>query len=418
MEEINELEKNIIPDGKPNNDEKTKKMEIEFDKRGYDYADNTNANIAIFKNGLDSVYQFFLKEQKLDKEAVKTRIKTLHDKREDLEKSNIEKSSEIEKVVIQNEKYQADVEKHKEEILKLENDIVEIKKKDPPKGDETMLNVYMVGAVALLIATLMMYMATFGSALLGLEEEDTFIRSSVFSDLGDLGAGSLVLAIVVSFIPIGCGFAYTLLKKENKMAAAFSFLAVVLAVDGVIGYMLSETIYNQQYEAGFKYELWQFGMFITDLHFWAVLVINFALYYGFAWFADQFLTEKKNLQPDFVIQKEIEQVQNKIDALDGKVKELEQIINENKQKIKDFEGQIEQNKITIEKIKNLIIAYENGRIPIDASYLKSLISKYMEGYARYVSGKFKHDESKEKEIKDQIEVERDKWYKDKEESWV
>lgn len=183
-------------------------------------------------------------------------------------------------------------------------------------------------------------------------------------------------------------------------------------------YTAREVLESRMVRVGLKDEPWQFSMFITDFHFWAVLVINFALYYGFAWFADQFLTEKKNLQPDFVIQKEIEQVQNKIDALDGKVKELEQIINENKQKIKDLEGQIEQNKITIEKIKNLIIAYENGRIPIDASYLKSLISKYMEGYARYVSGKYKHDESKEKEIKDKIEEERNKWYKDKEESWV
>lgn len=42
----------------------------------------------------------------------------------------------------------------------------------------------------------------------------------------------------------------------------------------------------------------------------------------------------------------------------------------------------------------------------------------MGGYARYVSAKYKYDESKEKEIKDQIEEERNKWYKDKEESWV
>ena len=418
MEEINELEKNIIPDGKPNNDEKTKKMEIEFDKQGFEYAHNTNANISIFKNGLDSVYQFFLKEQKLDKEAVKTRIETLHKKREDIEKSNIEKSSEIEKVVIQNEKYQADVEKHKEEILKLENDIVEIKKKDPPKGDETMLNVYMVGAVALLIATLMMYMATFGSGILGLEPGSPFIRPTVFQDLLDSGIGNLILTVVVSFIPIGCGYYYTTYRKENKIGAALSFLIVVLLVDIMIGYMISKSIYINEYEEGHIYDPWEWYMFIKDPGFYTVLVINFALYYTFAECVDRFFVEKKNLQPDFVIQKEIEQVQNKIDALDGKVKELEQIINENKQKIKDLEGQIEQNKITIEKIKNLIIAYENGRIPIDASYLKSLISKYMEGYARYVSGKYKHDESKEKEIKDKIEEERNKWYKDKEESWV
>ncbi|MBF1097053.1 MAG: hypothetical protein HXL37_02010 [Riemerella sp.] len=418
MKEIDDLEKGFVPNQEHRDAEKTKQMEIEFDEKGFEYAHNTNANISIFKNGLDSVYQFFLKEQKLDKEAIKTRIKTLNDRKEDFEKSSIEKSAEIEKAVIQNEKHQEDVEKYNNEVVGLKNEILEIKKKEPKKGNETMLNVYLTGAFFLLIGTLVMYMATFGSALLGLEEGDTFIRGSVFSDLGDLGAGNLVLAIVVSLIPIGCGFAYTFLRRKSKIAQAFSFLIVVLLVDGVIGYLLSETIYNQQYNEGIKEEPWKWNMFITDFHFWAVLVINFAMYYGFSWFADQFLTEKINLEPDSIIQKEIEQVQNKMDVLNKKIEELEQNISENKQRIKTLEGDIEQNKITIEKIKNSIISYERGNIPIDTSYLKSLISKYMEGYARYVSGKYKHDEKNEKEIKNSMEEERDKWYKGKEEEWV
>ena len=130
MKEIDDLEKGFVPNQEYRDAEKTKQMEIEFDEKGFEYAHNTNANISIFKNGLDSVYQFFLKEQKLDKEAIKTRIKTLNDRKEDFEKSSIEKSAEIEKAVIQNEKHQEDVEKYNNEVVGLKNEILEIKKKE------------------------------------------------------------------------------------------------------------------------------------------------------------------------------------------------------------------------------------------------------------------------------------------------
>ncbi len=414
-----------------NGEQKKEKFESAFISKGFDFAQRTNANPEMVGKGLDDIYQFFLQGQKMDKDGIRKRIEALKYKNEELEKDNTNKLSEIDKINVENNKHTEDIERNENEIenqksesLNLENEIAEIKKRDPKKGDETMLNFYQIGAVILCIATLLMYMATFGSAQLGLEEDDTFIRGDIFADLGDLGLGSLITAVVVSFIPIGLGFAYGNMIRHKKYIPAFIFLGVVLLVDVAIGYLLSEAIYNNNYQNGLVEEPWKLSMIFTDLHFYIVLFINFGLYYGFSWFANQYFEEKEKLNPDFIVQQDILKVQNKIDAIKEKIEkikqhieELRKFINDNEQKIETLKGNINENEITIKKNREDIIGLENGTIPINRGYLQQLISKYLEGYSSFVNGKYQTDKNTAdtiiKKVKDNEEV----WFKIKEQTW-
>lgn len=367
----------------------------------------------------------------MDKDAIKKRIESLKSKNEELERENIKKQSEIDKINIENKKHsedinrhEKDIEKHKSEIIGLENNILDIQKRDPRKGDETMLNVYLMFALILGIGTFLMYMATFGSAQLGLLEGDSFIRSDIFSDLLD-DTGKLIVSAIAPLIAIGLGFAYGKLIRERKKVLAFSCLFVVLLVDIAVGYFLSEKIYNQKYSEGLVEEPWQYSMIFTDVHFYVVIILNFGMYYGFSWFANSYFEEKEKLSPDKIIEQDILKVKNlieanqeKIELIRLKIEEVRKLINDNLLKIEELKGEIKENEITILKNKELIIGFENGRIPINSSYLKQLISKYIEGYSSYVSAKYQTAKEKADHIMRQVQQNEEIWFREKQENWV
>ncbi|WOC51709.1 hypothetical protein BPO_1062 [Bergeyella porcorum] len=413
-----------------NGEQKRKEFEKEFINKGFDFAQRTSANPEMIGKGLDDIYQFFLHGQKMDKDGIRKRIEALKYKNEELEKDNTNKLSEIDKINIENNKHTEDIERNENEIenqksesLNLENEIAEIKKRDPKKGDETMLNIFLIGTLIIGLGTFVMYMATFGSAQLGLEEGDTFIRGDIFSDLLD-DTGKLIVSAIAPIIAIGLGFAYGFMWRKNKKFAAFSFLAVVLFVDAIIGYQLSEAIYNRKYQEGLVEEPWQFSMIFTDFHFYIVLGVNFALYYGFSWFANQYFEEKEKLNPDFIVQQDILKVQNKIDAIKEKIEkikqhieELRKFINDNEQKIETLKGNINENEITIKKNREDIIGLENGTIPINRGYLQQLISKYLEGYSSFVNGKYQTDKNTAEIIINKVKDNEEVWFKTKEQTW-
>lgn len=413
-----------------NGEQKRKEFESAFISKGFDFAQRTNANPEMVGKGLDDIYQFFLHGQKMDKDGIRKRIEALKYKNEELEKDNTNKLSEIDKINVENNKHTEDIERNEKEIenqkleiLDLENEIVEIKKRDPKKGDETMLNVFQIGALILGIGTFLMYMATFGSAQLGLEEEDTFINGNVFSNLKE-DTGKFIVSAILPLIAIGLGFAYGFMLRQKKKVVAFSFLAVVLFVDIVIGYQLSEAIYNRKYQDGLVDEPWQFSMIFTDFHFYITLAINFALYYGFSWFANQYFEEKEKLNPDFIVQQDILKVQNKIDAIKEKIEkikqnieELRKFINQNEQTIETLKGNINENEIAIKKNRADIIGLENGTIPINRGYLRQLISKYLEGYSSFVNGKYQTDEKTANEIMSKVKSSEEFWFREKEQTW-
>lgn len=414
-----------------NGEQKRKDFESAFIDKGFNYANRTDANPELIGKGLDDIYQFFLHGQKMDKDAIRKRIEALKYTNEELEQDTEKKKAEIEKIAIENNKHTEDIERNekeienqKSEILNLENEIVEIKKRDPKKGDETMLNIFQMGALIIGIGTFIMYMATFGSAQLGLEEGDTFIRGDVFADLLD-DTAKLIASAILPLIAIGLGFAYGFMLRKKQKIVAFSFLAVVLFVDIFIGYQLSEAIYNRKYQEGLVEKPWQSDMIFTDFHFYIVLGINFALYYGFSWFANQYFEEKEKLNPDFIVQQDILKVQNminavkeKIEKIRAKIEELRSLFNDNLQKIEDLKGKNKENEISILKNKNLIVGFENGRIPINASYLKQLISKYIEGYSSYVNAKYQTSNEKAEEIMKLAKQNEEIWFNEKEQTWV
>lgn len=412
--------------------QKREKFEKEFIDKGFNYANRTDANPELVGKGLDDIYQFFLHGQKMDKESIKKRIETLKYKNEELEKDTEKKKAEIEKIIIENDKYTEDInrhetaiEEHKSKILSLDNEILEIKKQDPKKGDETMLNVYGIGAIIALIGVILSYSATLGSALLGLEESDFLVKGDIYHDLFDAGLGILAFVFFISFIvPIGGGFFYTKYSKEKKYGIAYGILLIVLIVDIVIGYLLAKTIYIGEFQQGLHNKEWIPTHIIFDLSFWIVLVLNFALYMIFSHLAINYFTEKEKLNPDFITQQDILKVQNEIDAINTKIdnlrekiEEIRKFISDNEQKIESLKGEIKENEVSIQSNRNRIVAYQNGTIPIDPAYLKQLISKYIEGYSSYVSAK--HQTSKEKgdEIMKHIKQNVDIWFNEKQISW-
>ncbi|MEC5395787.1 coiled-coil domain-containing protein [Bergeyella sp. RCAD1439] len=393
------------------NKDNLKELRITYEQWGKEFANKTNSNPENLNFGLDSVYGDFLKKQNLDKEAIKEKIKNLEIEISDLEKKTLEQKAHTEKLNTDNQFLLQKIEADEKEILIKENKILEIEKGDIRKGDSTKLNIYLAFAIIAGVGTLLSYTATFGSALLGLDDGDNFIRGNVYSDLFDLGTGNLVFAIFVALAPIICGFIYGYYNSINKIAPALGALLIIVLIDIFVGYKLTETIYNQLYMNGIHDEEWKTTMVFYDINFYIVIVFNFALYYAFGWMLNSYLKEKEKLTPDYVISKSIEQVENEINKLKEKVSNSKEDMNNNLNKLSDLEAEIKNNTLSIDKKNISINDYRDGKMPINLDLLKELIADYIGGYLAYTTLMY---EPQSKDITAKVRDCVERWWKIKE----
>lgn len=384
-----------------------------FNQWGKEFAQSTNKNPESLKNGLDTVYSDFLKKQKLDKDGIAERIKKLQADISELLKFSEDTKAKNKQLEIENQKAQERYDQMKNEVLDCDNRILEIQKKEIPEGDKTKLNLYLIFGLAVLLAVFLAYASTFGSALLGLEETDTFIRASVFTDLMDAGTGVLVFALFISIIPLVCGYFFANYYQNGRKSLAFAILAVVILVDIFVGYKLTETIYNQQYMLGIHDEEWRPVMAFTDPNFYIVLVVNFGLYFAFSMLTNAYFAESEKLSPDHIIEKEIAQVNNEKNLIKERMAELKDKIEENLKLIEANLAYITNCSNDIKSKEKDIADYKDGVLPINIDYLKELIGMFMEGYQAYVNVMTQREEDK-KNIITEVMAKQNEWLEEKE----
>lgn len=395
-------------------EDQEKKKKTTFNQLGKEFAQSTNCNPEAIDNGLNGIYNDFLKKQKLDKDAVQYKIMKLGEDIENLEKNTEDRKADNKTLEIENNKLKEDIEVKKEDIVKLENEILEVTDGKGAESDETKLNLYLTFSIIAFIGVLLSYIATFGSAILGLEEEDFLIRASIFNDLVEAGAGVLVFSIFIAIIPIVCGFFFGKLKREGNIIGAFSTLAIVLIVDIVIGYLLAKTIYSGEYDRGLHTEEWKYEYVLADISFWIVLALNFAMYMTFSFLSNAFFEEQEKLNPNALV----EQLKNKIERIKEIIEELKNKITDNQKKIETNLSEIDKNNIGVIKKKDDIESYKAGRIPINQDHLKDLISQFLQGYQAYANMMIEDKEDAEN-IVNKVLQKAENWFKNKEaKGWI
>lgn len=387
------------------------KEKITFNQWGKEFAQDTNCNPDAISNGLNTVYSDFLKKQKLDKDAIQNKIVKLGDEIENLRKNTEDRKGNNKNLEIANNKHTEDIEVKKEEIIVLENEILDITNGKGAEPDKTKYNLYLTFSIVAFIGVILSYMATFGSAILGLEEDDFLIRGDVFSDLVEAGTGQFILSIFISIIPIACGYFFQKLKREGNHIGAYSTLAIVLIVDAVIGYLLAKTIYIGEYERGLHSEEWKFEYVFSDISFYIILAINFAMYMTFSLLANAFFEEQEKLSPNSLVA----QLKNKIDRLKEIIEDFKNKITENKKTIETNLSEINKNNDGIEKRLKDIEDYKNGKLPINIDQLKDLIAQFLKGYQAYANMMIDNEE-KSKLIVNKVLENAENWFKNKEQN--
>lgn len=380
---------------------------------GKTFAQDTNCNPEAIGSGLDSVYSSFLKDQKLDKKALEIKIGTLKEDIEKLNQKNQDIKANNKNLEITNEKYAEDIENNKEEIVKLDNQILDVTNGKGAKPDKTMYNLFLILTIIFTIAVIFSYAGTFGSSVVGLRESDRYYRGDVFSALKDQGILNFILSmIVIPGIPIGLGFTALYLKKRKHLSASpiisLLLILIVLIVDVVIGYRLSETIYNSQYERGLHDKEWEFEYIFSDVNFYVIIAINFAIYMAFSLFANLAFEEYDKLHPSAIVVK----LQNQIDRLKEIIEELKNKILENKKAIESNRSEIEKNQMTIEKKQRDIDDYKAGKLPINIEDLKGIINQFLSGYQAYTNIMIE-DSKKAESIVNRAYQNTENWFKNK-----
>lgn len=410
MEENNSInlqkeENNNMDNQKDNN------VKITFNQWGKEFAQDTNCNPDAISNGLNTVYSDFLKKQKLDKDAIQNKIVKLGEEIENLRKNTEDRKGNNKNLYIANNKHTEDIEVKKEEIIVLENEILDITNGKGAEPDKTKYNLYLTFSIIAFIGVILSYMATFGSAILGLEEDDFLIKGDVFSDLVEAGTGQLIFATFISIIPIACGYFFQTFKREGKYIGAYSTLAIVLIVDAVIGYLLAKTIYMGEYDKGLHTEEWKFEYVFSDVSFYIVLVINFAMYMTFSLLMNAFFEEQEKLNPNSMVA----QLKNKIDRLKEIIEDFKNKITENEKTIEVNLSEIDKNNIGIDKKLKDIEDYKNGKLPINIDQLKDLIAQFLKGYQAYANMMIDSEE-KSKLIVNKVLENAENWFKNKEQN--
>ncbi|HEY8689735.1 MAG TPA: hypothetical protein VIM07_10920 [Chitinophagaceae bacterium] len=362
--------------GAVNNDRK-----ITYHHYGKLAARNLNANANNLGNSLDNIYERFLREQKLDEDGVKQRIKKLRD--EMLQKKNQKET--IKGDIFSIEQFKEEKENRIEEL-----EIEKIKLKDGEAPATDYLS-FIIGAFITILLTLYLfvfYSSSGYSAFYGVKQGSLgFINPNVFADAQNKGGGVVALIILFPVIFLGMGFLIHDALEKKKYAFITGLLFFTLITDGIIGYKISQAIHTNEFNAGLTNELWKFNMIYSDVNFYLVLVLGFVVYIIWGALLHYVLNKNHELQPDKAFEIRLEN-------LNRKISEQRQALSEYISKINTFKSQLLtiDNDIT-DKEKD-IIGYENGVVPINISLLQASVGDFMMGWFSYTNLMFPYDANK------------------------
>lgn len=335
-------------------------------------AKDTNSNPANIEPSLDKIYEEFLKEQQLNEDGIKQRILRLRD--ELSQKKN--QKSEMQAKVISDEQLKEDKEKRIEE---LEIKKIEVKDGEAPTTDYVP---FIIGTFIVILLTLYLfvfYSSSGYSALYGVKEHSLgFMNPNVFADAQNKGGGLLAMIILFPVIFLGLGFLIHDALDRKKYILIVGLLAFTLFVDSIIGYKISQSIYNNAFNAGLTNGVWKSDMIYSDINFYLVVALGFVVYVIWGALLHYVLNKHQALQPD-------QAIELRVDNLNRKIAELRQALAETVSKINILKGQISTIENEIIVTEKDIIGYNNGVIPVNIPLLQASVGDFMNGWFAYTT---------------------------------
>jgi hypothetical protein len=335
-------------------------------------AKNTNSNSANIESSLDNIYERFLSEQQLNEDGIKQRISKL--RAEVLQKKNHKIS--IHADIISQEQFKEDKEKRIEE---LEIEKIKVNDGEAPTTDYVP---FVIGTFIVVLLTLYLfvfYSSSGYSAFYGVKQGSLgFINPNVFAEAQNKGGGLLAMIILFPVIFLGLGFLIHDALEKQKYFFITGLLAFTLITDAIIGYKISQSIHNNEFNAGLTNELWQFNMIYSDINFYLVIALGFVVYVIWGALLHYVLNKYRELQPD-------QAIELRVDNLNRKVSELRQTLAEIISKINTLKSQISSIDNEIAEKEKDIIGYENGVIPINIPLLQASVGDFMNGWFAYTN---------------------------------
>lgn len=372
-------------DQEKNKQETTDKTEnkITLTQLGFRSAEKSKSNPESIIGSLDVVYDIFLKDQKLDEQGLKDKIAKL-------KAEVLQDKSKKQEIIADLNIYKVNKEDKEKEIEELE-----IQKIDIKNGEEESTDIipFVIGSFITILLTMYLfvfYSSSGYSAFYGIKPGSLgFINSNVFVEASNKGGGVIALIILFPVIFLGLGFLIhdslennKKLTKENKPSnylLIISLLILTFIADAFIGYKISEGVHNNEFNAGRTNELWNFKMIFSDINFYLVLVLGFAVYVIWG-----FLLHYVLGHPYLKTASEKEKLL--IENLNNKISERRTELSEMISKIHRLDSDINSIESRIEGKQNDIIGYENGVIPINLQSLLSAIGEFMGGWQNYTHG--------------------------------
>jgi len=357
-------------------------------------ARNTNSNPSNIVSSLDNIYERFLNEQQLNEDGIKQRISKL--RAEVLQKKNQKIS--IQADITSQEQFKEDKEKRIEE---LELEKIKVKDGEAPTTDYVP---FVIGTFIVVLLTLYLfvfYSSSGYSAFYGVKQGSLgFINPNVFAEAQNKGGGLLAMIILFPVIFLGLGFLIHDALEKKKYLFITGLLTFTLIVDAIIGYKISQSIHNNEFNAGLTNELWRFDMIYSDINFYLVIALGFVVYVIWGALLHYVLNKYRELQPDKAIEL-------RVDNLNRKISELRQALAEIISKINTLKSQISTIENEISDKEKDIIGYENGVIPVNIPLLQASVGDFMNGWFAYTNLMSPYDA-----------VKRTQEAKEKQNSWI
>ena len=365
---------------------KEKKDKITYSQFGFKSASKSNSNPESVEGFLDSVYETFLNDQKLDEDGLKARINKLKSEteQEKVKKNNL--SAELQS--------ELQIKESKEkEIEELEIEKIEVKNEDKDFDESSSLIPFVIGAFITILLTLYLfvfYSSSGYSAFYGVKPNSLgFINPDVFTDAQNKGGGVMAMIILFPVIFLGLGFLIhdsleknkirEKLKKKKSYITIISLLLITLIADAFIGYKISEGVHLNQFNRGEVNELWKFEMIYNDINFYLVLILGFVVYVIWG-FLLHFVLSHSYLKSDS------EKVKLLIENINNKIIEKKEDLLKIKGTIHRLESALENSIEKITQKEKDLIGYENGVIPVNIPLLRSSVGEFMGGFQSFTIG--------------------------------
>lgn len=367
---------------------------VTYENYGSLAARNTNSNPHLIEPSLENILERFISEQQLNEDGIRQRVSKL--RAEVLQKKNQKIS--IQADITSQEQFKEDKEKRIEE---LELEKIKVKDGEAPTTDYVPLVIGTFIVVLLTLYLFVFYSSSGYSAFYGVKQGSLgFINPNVFAEAQNKGGGLLAMIILFPVIFLGLGFLIHDALEKQKYLFISGLLTFTLIVDAIIGYKISQSIHNNDFNAGLTNELWRFDMIYADINFYLVIALGFVVYVIWGALLHYVLNKYRELQPDKAIE-------IRLDNLNRKISELRQDLAEIISKIITLRSQISTIENEISGKEKDIIGYETGSIPVNLTLLRASVGDFMNGWFAYTNLMSPYDA-----------VKRNQEAKEKQDSWI